>query len=146
MKRHFALLFVFALLAGCTGSTVTSVNSHGGNVYALPVTVVDRMLVEAMSAEIPGAALTRGSTPYPSYSGEVMWGAIDTDTITAVAKPARGRRLDGTEVDGFVFEVSRYGTAPATGKPTAKRIHAKLQADAELTGTGAAFVAFKGSE
>jgi hypothetical protein len=143
MKRHSWLMLTLALLAGCTGSTVTSVNRHGGNVYALPVEVVDRMLVEAMSAEIPGAELSRGSTPYPSYSGEVMWGSLDTDTITAVAKPAKGRRLDGTEVDGFVFEVSRYGTAPATGKPTAKRIHSKLQADAELTGTGTAFVGFR---
>jgi hypothetical protein len=143
MKRHSWLMLTLALLAGCTGSTVTSVNRHGGNVYALPVEVVDRMLVEAMSAEIPGAELSRGSTPYPSYSGEVMWGSLDTDTITAVAKPAKGLRLDGTEVDGFVFEVSRYGTAPATGKPTAKRIHSKLQADAELTGTGTAFVGFR---
>lgn len=140
--RTLALL-VLTLLTACTGSTVTSVDKNGGNVYALPAEVVDRMLVDAMSAEIPSGELKRGSTPYPSYAGEVMWGAIDTDTITAVAKPAVGRKLNGSEVDGFVFEVSRYGTAPATGKPTAKRIHAKLQADAELTGTGAAFVSFK---
>ena len=143
MKIRIVALLAFVFLVACTGSTVTSVDKHGGNVYALPAEVVDRMLVEAMSAEIPKGELSRGSTTYPSYSGEVMWGAIDTDTITAVAKPAIGRKVDGTEVDGFVFEVSRYGTAPATGKPTAKRIHAKLQADAELTGTGTAFVKFK---
>ena len=143
MKFRIVALLASILLAACTGSTVTSVDKHGGNVYALPTEVVDRMLVDAMSAEIPKGELSRGSTDYPSYSGEVMWGALDTDTITAVARPAIGRRVDGTEVDGFVFEVSRYGTAPATGKPTAKRIHAKLQADAELTGTGAAFVRFK---
>ena len=45
-------------------------------------------------------------------------------------------------MDGCVFEVSRKGTAPATGEPTVKRIFAKLQKDAELTGTGAAFVEF----
>ena len=143
MKIRIVALLAFVFLAACTGSTVTSVDKHGGNVYALPAEVVDRMLVEAMSAEIPKGELSRGSTTYPSYSGEVMWGAIDTDTITAVARPAVGRKVDGTEVDGFVFEVSRYGTAPATGKPTAKRIHAKLQADAELTGTGAAFFRFR---
>ena len=143
MNFRIVVLLASIFLAACTGSTVTSVDKHGGNVYALPAAVVDRMLVDAMSAEIPKGELSRGSTNYPSYSGEVMWGALDTDTITAVAKPAIGRRVDGTEVDGFVFEVSRYGTAPATGKPTAKRIHAKLQADAELTGTGAAFVKFK---
>ena len=143
MNFRIVVLLASIILAACTGSTVTSVDKHGGNVYALPAAVVDRMLVDAMSAEIPKGELSRGSTNYPSYSGEVMWGALDTDTITAVAKPAIGRRVDGTEVDGFVFEVSRYGTAPATGKPTAKRIHAKLQADAELTGTGAAFVKFK---
>ncbi len=143
MSIRVVALLALTFLAACTGSTVTSVDKHGGNVYVLPVEVVDRMLVDAMTAEIPGGELRRGSTTYPSYSGEVMWGAIDTDEITAVAKPAIGRKLDGVEVDGFVFEVSRYGTAPATGKPTAKRIHAKLQADAELTGTGTAFVKFK---
>jgi hypothetical protein len=143
MTIRVVTLLMLALIAACTGSTVTSVDKHGGNVYALPVEVVDRMLVDAMSAEIPRGELVRGAATYPSYSGEVMWGALDTDTITAVAKPAIGRQLDGTEVDGFVFEVSRYGTAPATGKPTAERIHAKLQADAELTGTGTAFVRFK---
>jgi hypothetical protein len=45
-------------------------------------------------------------------------------------------------VDGFVFEVKRKGTAPATGEPTVKRIFAKLQKDAELTGTGSAFIGF----
>jgi len=143
MTIRIVALLALTLLAACTGSTVTSVDKHGGNVYALPVEVVDRMLVDAMTAEIPSGELRRGSTTYPSYSGEVMWGAIDTDTITAAAKPAIGRKLDGTEVDGFLFEVSRYGTAPATGKPTAKRIHAKLHADAELTGTGVVFVGFK---
>ena len=143
MTFRILTLLTALLLVACTGSTVTSVNKNGGNVYALPVEVVDRMLVDAMSAEIPKGELSRGSMNYPSYSGDVMWGVLDTDTITAVARPAVGRKVDGTEVDGYVFEVSRYGTAPASGKPTAKRVHAKLQADAELTGTGAAFVRFK---
>ncbi len=143
MKNTLITIAALTFITACTGSTVTSVGKNGGNVYALPLAVVDRMLLDAMSAEIPSGELTRGSTNYPSYSGEVMWGAVDTDTITAVARPAVGRKLDGTEVDGYVFEVSRYGTAPATGSPTAKRIHSKLQADAELSGTGAAFVRFK---
>ena len=141
--RVYILAFITAiLLAGCIGSTVTSVDKNGGNVYVLPLEVVDRMLLGAMSAEIPRGELSRGATAYPSYRGDVTWG-IDTDTITAVAKPAVGRKLDGSDVEGYVFEVSHYGTAPIVGSPTAKRIHAKLQADAELTGTGAAFIRFK---
>jgi hypothetical protein len=59
-----------------------------------------------------------------------------------MARPATGRRVGGEIIQGYVFEVKRHGSAPATGSPTAKRIHAKLQADAELTGTGAAFIEF----
>ncbi|MDH3549633.1 MAG: hypothetical protein OEQ16_09825 [Gammaproteobacteria bacterium] len=134
-------IIVFAGLTSCS-TTLTSVDGKGGNVYALPPTVVDQMLQDAMSTEISSGTLRRGSTPYPSYLGEVTWGSLDKDTITASARPAKGRKLDGTVVDGYVFEVSRKGTAPATGEPTVKRIFAKLQKDAELTGTGAAFVEF----
>ena len=96
----------------------------------------------SLSTEISTGTLSRGSTPYPSYRGVVTWGSLDKDTITASARPAKGRKLDGTIVDGYVFEVSRKGTAPATGEPAVKRIFAKLQKDAELTGTGAAFGEF----
>ena len=139
--RKLWLLVVLMGLAACS-TTLTSVDDKGGNVYALPLEVVDQMLQDAMATEIPSGTLRRGSTPYPSYLGEVTWGSIDKDTITVSARPAKGRKLDGTIVDGFVFEVSRKGTAPATGEPTVKRIFAKLQKDAELTGTGAAFVEF----
>jgi hypothetical protein len=144
MKFRLNLLWwiiVFTGLTSCS-TTLTSVDEKGGNVYALPPTVVDQMLKDAMSTEISSGTLRRGSTPYPSYLGEVTWGSLDKDTITASARPAKGRKLDGTVVDGYVFEVSRKGTAPATGEPTVKRIFAKLQKDAELTGTGAAFVEF----
>ena len=134
-------IIVFAGLTSCS-TTLTSVDGKGGNVYALPPTVVDQMLKDAMSTEISSGTLRRGSTPYPSYLGDVTWGSLDKDTITVSARPAKGRKLDGTVVDGYVFEVSRKGTAPATGEPTVKRIFAKLQKDAELTGTGAAFVEF----
>jgi hypothetical protein len=67
---------------------------------------------------------------------------VDKDRITASARPAKGRKIDGALVDGYVFEVNRKGTAPATGESTVKRIFQKLQQDAELTGTGAAFVEF----
>ena len=133
------LIVVLAGLAACS-TTLTSVDKEGGNVYALPPTVVDQMLKDAMSTEISTGTLRRGSTPYPSYLGEVTWGSLDKDTITASARPAKGRKLDGTIIDGYVFEVTRKGTAPATGEPTVKRIFAKLQNDAELTVTGVAFV------
>ena len=135
------LIVVLAGLAACS-TTLTSVDKEGGNVYALSPTVVDQMLKDAMSTEISTGTLRRGSTPYPSYLGEVTWGSLDKDTITASARPAKGRKLDGTIIDGYVFEVTRKGTAPATGEPTVKRIFAKLQNDAELTGTGVAFVEF----
>jgi len=135
------LIVVLAGLAACS-TTLTSVDKDGGNVYALPPTVVDQMLKDAMSTEISTGTLRRGSTPYPSYLGEVTWGSLDKDTITVSARPAKGRKLDGTIIDGYVFEVSRKGTAPATGEPTVKRIFAKLQNDAELTGAGVAFVEF----
>ena len=139
--RKLWILIVLAGLAACS-TTLTSVDDKGGNVYSLPLEVVDQMLQDAMATEIPSGTLRRGSTPYPSYMGVVTWGSLDKDTITASARPAKGRKLDGTIVDGFVFEVSRKGTAPATGEPTVKRIFAKLQKDAELTGTGTAFVEF----
>ncbi len=142
LERNVSLWIVVLVgLAACS-TTLTSVDGNGGNVYALPPTVVDQMLKDAMSTEISTGTLSRGSTPYPSYLGVVTWGPVDKDTITASARPAKGRKLDGTMVDGYVFEVSRKGTAPATGEPTVKRIFAKLQKDAELTGTGAAFVEF----
>ncbi len=53
MNIRIIALLTFTLLSACTGSTVSSVGKHGGNVYALPVEVVDRMLVDAMKAEIP---------------------------------------------------------------------------------------------
>ena len=144
MKFERNVFWWTILLLGLTAcsTTLTSVDENGGNVYALPPTVVDQILKDAMSTEISTGTLRRGSTPYPSYIGEVTWGSLDKDTITASARPAKGRKLDGTIVDGYVFEVSRKGTAPATGEPTVKRIFAKLQKDAELTGTGAAFVEF----
>ena len=144
MKSTRNVLLWIILLTGLTScsTTLTSVDDEGGNVYALPPAVVDQMLKDAMSTEISTGTLRRGSTPYPSYLGEVTWGSLDKDTIAASARPAKGRKLDGTIVDGYVFEVSRKGTAPATGEPTVKRIFAKLQKDAELTGTGTAFVEF----
>ena len=142
-KSLFYLTWFLLLIAlqGCS-TTLTSVDKDGGNVYALSVEVVDQMLKDAMETEIPVGALRRGSTAYPSYIGEVTWGSLDKDTITAAARPAKGRKIDGTVVNGYVFEVKRKGTAPATGEPTVKRIFAKLQKDAELTGTGSAFIEF----
>ena len=140
-RNVFWVIVALAGLAACS-TTLTSVDKEGGNVYALPPMVVDQMLKDAMSTEISTGTLRRGSAPYPSYLGEVTWGSLDKDTITASARPAKGRKLDGTIVDGYVFEVKRKGTAPATGEPTVKRIFAKLQNDAELTGTGIAFVEF----
>jgi hypothetical protein len=134
-------MIALATLASCS-TTLTSVDDKGGNVYALPAAVVDQMLKDAMTTEITAGTLRRGSTPYPSYLGEVSWGSLDTDTITASARPAKGRKLDGTVVDGFVFEVKRKGTAPATGEPTVRRIFSKLQQDGELTGTGVAFIEY----
>jgi hypothetical protein len=134
-------LFLLLVIGACS-TVLTSVDDKGGNVYALPAEVVDQMLKDAMSTEIPSGTLRRGSSPYPSYIGEVTWGSVDKDRITASARPAKGRKIDGTLVDGYVFEVSRKGTAPATGESTVKRIFAKLQQDAELTGTGAAFIEF----
>lgn len=144
MKKLFqiSLSFVLLLIIGACSTTLTSVDSQGGNVYALPAEVVDQMLKDAMSTEIPSGTLRRGSSLYPSYIGEVTWGSLDKDTITAAARPARGRTIDGKVVEGYVFEVKRKGTAPATGEPTVKRIFAKLQKDAELTGTGSAFLAY----
>jgi hypothetical protein len=139
---NISLSFFFLLGIGACSTTLTSVDSKGGNVYALPVEVVDQMLKEAMSTEIPSGTLRRGSSPYPSYIGEVTWGSVDKDRITASARPAKGRKIDGTVVNGYVFEVNRKGTAPATGESTVRRIFAKLQQDAELTGTGAAFIEF----
>ena len=140
-RKILWVLIAAAGLSACS-STLTSVDDEGGNVYALPPAVVDQMLQDAMATEIPVGTLRRGSTPYPSYMGVVTWGSLDKDTITASARPAKGRKLDGTIVEGYVFEVSRKGTAPATGEPTVERIFAKLQKDAELTGTGAAFVEY----
>jgi hypothetical protein len=144
MKKVLTTLpFLFlALFFTACSTTLTSVDKHGGNVYALPVEVVDQMLKDAMETEIPAGTLRRGSMPYPSYIGEVTWGSLDKDTITAMARPATGRKIDGTLVEGYVFEVKRKGTAPVTGEPTVKRIFAKLQKDAELTGTGSSFVEF----
>lgn len=140
-RNSLWLIVVLLGLVSCS-TTLTSVDKQGGNVYALSPVVVDQMLKDAMSTEISSGTLRRGSAPYPSYLGEVTWGSLDKDTITASARPAKGRKLDGTFVNGYVFEVSRKGTAPATGEPTVKRIFAKLQKDAELTGTGAAFVEY----
>lgn len=137
-----ALAAAAILVISACSSTLSSVDDDGGNVYALPATVVDQMLRDAMVSEVPAETLRRGSQPYPMYLGEVTWGSIDTDTISVSARPAIGRKLDGSEVEGYVFEVSRKGTAPATGEPTIKRILAKLHKDAELTGSGAAFVRF----
>ena len=137
-----ALAAAAILVISACSSTLSSVDDDGGNVYALPATVVDQMLRDAMTSEVPAETLPRGSEPYPMYLGEVTWGSIDKDTITVSARPAIGRKLDGSEVQGYVFEVSRKGTAPATGEPTIKRILAKLHKDAELTGSGAAFVRF----
>lgn len=144
MKKLFkvSLSLLLLLIVGACSTTLTSVDSQGGNVYALPVEVVDQMLNDAMSTEIPSGTLRRGSSSYPSYIGEVTWGSLDKDTVTASARPAKGRTIDGRVVDGYVFEVKRKGTAPATGEPTVKRIFAKLQKDAELTGTGSAFLAY----
>lgn len=141
-KTSLLILAVSFLLTGCTTSTVTSVSKDGGNVFALSTEVVDRMLMGAMSSEISRGGISRGSTVYPSYVGTVSMGALDTDTITASARPAKGRRVDGEIISGYVFEVQRHGSAPVRGAPTANRIHAKLQADAELTGTGATFIEF----
>ena len=46
----WTLLLVLLCLQGCS-TTITSVDKHGGNVYALPVAVVDQMLKDAMATE-----------------------------------------------------------------------------------------------
>lgn len=134
-----ALLIVF--LAGCAG-TAGPVNDGGGKVYALSAEMADRLLLDAMLTEIPRADITPGSGDFPAYTGHVQWDA-DRDTITAIARPAIGRLRQGGQVMGFVFEVQHSGTAPASGVPMARRILAKVEADATLTGSGAAFVRFQ---
>jgi len=65
-KNALLILAVFFLMTGCTTSTITSVSKDGGNVYALPTEVVDRMLMDAMSAEISKGGISRGSASYPA--------------------------------------------------------------------------------
>src|SRR5210317_359930 len=88
------LIVVLAGLAACS-TTLTSVDKDGGNVYALPPTVVDQMLKDAMSTEISTGTLRRGSTPYPSYLGEVTWGSLDKDTLQH--RPGLPRDASSTE-------------------------------------------------
>ena len=64
-RNVFWLIVILAGLAACS-TTLTSVDKEGGNVYALPSTVVDQMLKDAMSTEISTGTLKRGSKPYPS--------------------------------------------------------------------------------
>jgi len=68
------VLIASAVLAACS-STVTSVDDEGGNVYALPLAVVDQMLQDAMATSamaISAAPTSRIESPAFRCIGEMV--------------------------------------------------------------------------
>ena len=122
-------LLLLTLLAGCAGTLETVDESGQVYVFALPERTADRVLFEAMRREFEEAEIESVSSPAQGYSSTVTWG-LDRDRITAIMQPARGRSANGALVDGYRFEVTHSGTAPAAGIPAAKRLLQRIVDDA----------------
>lgn len=135
MKRSrtslgWILLLAALFAAGCVSNSWDSTTDADGRevpgVYPMTALQADGVLRDAFAAEFPDKELRAIDHPHDGYDVTVWW-AIDHDHVHGTMVPAQGRKQDGTQVPGFVFEVGHSGTAPAAGVPHAQRLKRKIE-------------------
>ena len=89
----------------------------------------EKILSTAMTAQFPGAPISRVEFPNKGYQATVRF-LLDSHTIVAYMIAAKGRAEDGTLKDGFAFEVSNAGTMPLSGGSRANDLFERLIRDA----------------
>jgi len=94
----------------------------------------DRILATATTGEFAGSAISRVEFPNKGYQATIRF-ALDSHTIVAYMISAKGKKGDGTVVDGFYFEVSNSGTMPLSGGKRAKKLFERLVRDASVIAT-----------
>lgn len=122
----------FSLLTlACTSTRSTLGNSAlGARVYPLDAAQVDGILRQAMEAEFGAGNVFKVARDAMAYEAELR-DRVDSDTVTAVARPWKGMGEGGQVVDGYVLEVQRSGTYPSKGIGARDRVFERLIAAAE---------------
>lgn len=132
---RLAIVLTFLTLSfltlACTGTRSTlGTSSMGARVYPLNASQADGLLRQVMEAEFGEGNVHRVARDAMAYEAELRF-LIDTDTVTAAARPWKGLDENGQVVDGYVLEVRRSGTYPAKGIGARDRVFERLIAEAE---------------
>lgn len=125
-----AILMTCACLAACAGPlrTTSDPSLTGARaVYAFSRAEADRVLLHAMLKTFPDNAIERANVPAPvvRYQARISF-ALDSHVIIGTAVPTALK--DGREGEGYVFEVSDFGSMPITGSSRAERLFSEIRA------------------
>lgn len=93
--------------------------------YPVSAEIADRILIQAMLYQFPGASIVRVELPYKGYFVTRRF-ALDSHDFTARMLPAKGVDEAGKVVDGYVFEVIDEGTMLISGSVRASSLFSKI--------------------
>jgi hypothetical protein len=132
IARISSLILFFLLLTGCASTQSTASgdgNRAAARVFLMSQEQAEKILATAMTAQFPGAPISRVEFPNKGYQATVRF-LLDSHTIVAYMISAKGKATDGTAKDGFAFEVSNAGTMPLSGGTRANELFERLIRDA----------------
>ena len=127
-----ALIFLLSLLAACAGTMSGTGDSGEVLVFAVSEDTALQIIRDSMLPIVREDTTVRTESPQKGYTGTVKLG-LDTDQISAVMIPAKGRNSAGTVLDGYRFDVIQRGTAPAARIPASRDIMRNIIRNATMT-------------
>lgn len=133
MFQRICLTALFTLCAFlATGCASTRSTAQGGDassvtqmMYPVSAEIADRILMQAMLYQFPGASIVRVELPYKGYFVTRRF-ALDSHDFTARMIPAKGIDEAGKLVDGYIFEVIDEGTMLISGSVRASSLFSKI--------------------
>lgn len=118
--RVLVLLGLLALGA-CANAPAGDVRTES-QVYPITQAQAEEVIVASLRTVLPGRTPAKIRNGYQSR----MWFAIDNHRIRGFYYTAKGKRPDGSAIDGYRFEVRHSGTLPATGSRRARHLHRQI--------------------
>lgn len=132
VRVPIALVFLVSVLAACAGTMSGTGDSGEILVFAVSEDTAFRIIRDSMLPVVREGTIVLADSPKKGYTGTVKLG-LDSDQITAVMIPAKGRNSAGTVLDGYRFEVIHSGTAAAARIPASRDIIRNIVRNAATT-------------
>jgi len=123
-KPAARLLLLFGMLAlTACASAPAGDKSTESRVYPVSEEQIRKVIRESLVEALPRISPVPVDKPNQKGYQSRRWIVADNHRIRGFYFPAKGRRPDGSVVDGYRLEVRHSGTIPISGSRWARRFH-----------------------